>query len=174
MKNRIIKKNYIPVLYLFITFCCLLLQPVFSAQKPYTLTAGVSINQVPKTFYGTWRVSSHIIDSNNSEIFKQKNVDLWNLSRAGDVITLENPFSKACASIIINEVNGNYIKFEKKGTYDNQKLTDTVRLTLGKDSFTGENYLKLDTISDIDGHVIKTQWAKYRLIGEKISGESIK
>lgn len=142
--------------------------------KSYTLTAGVSIEHVPKDFYGTWRVVSNLTDTNNPEIFKQKNVDLWNLSRSNNVIKLENPFSGASASIQVDEVKGNFIRFQKVGDYDNRKLTDKVKLNLGKETFTGTNTLKLDTISTVDGHVIKTEWATYNLSGEKISGSSIK
>jgi len=52
---------------------------------------------------------------NAEEIFKPKSVDLWNLSRAGNVITLDNPFSGANASIVINTVDGRTIKFKRIG-----------------------------------------------------------
>lgn len=137
------------------------------------LQAGISIDKIPKEFYGTWRVASKLLTSNNDAIFKNSSIDLWNLSRAGNVITLENPFSGAKASISIDEINGKQIKFKKIGDYDNKKLTDMVELTLGKETFTGINKLKLDTISDIDGHVIKSETATYQLSGEKISGTNV-
>lgn len=148
--------------------------PQLLAQESYTIKTGISVEHVPKNFYGTWRVSSRIIDTNNPEIFKEKNVDLWNLSRSGNVIKLENPFSGACASIQIDEVSQTLIKFKKVGDYDRKKLTDIVKLNLGKETFTGVNNLKLETISEVDGHVVKTEWATYKLTGEKISGASIK
>lgn len=138
------------------------------------LKVGVSIDKIPKGFYGTWRVSSKLISTNSPDNFKEKSVDLWNLSRVDNVITLDNPFSGANASITVNVIKGSFIKFRKVGNYDNKKLTDTVRMTLNKDTFTGVNDLKIETLSDIDGTVIKTQWATYSLKGEKISGESIK
>lgn len=138
------------------------------------LKSGISIDKVPKDFYGTWRVTSKLISTNAQGLFKEKNVDLWNLSRVNDVITLNNPFSGASASIIISNLDGRSIKFKKIGDYDGKKLTDTVQLTLGKDTFKGVNNLKLDTVSEIDRHVLKTEWATYNLTGEKISGEAIK
>lgn len=138
------------------------------------IKTGISIDKVPKDFYGTWRVTSKIISTNAEGVFKKNSVDLWNLSRVNDVITLHNPFSGANASITISSVEGRSIKFKKTGDYDGKKLTDTVQLTLEKDTFTGVNNLKLDTISEADGHVLKTEWATYNLKGEKISGESIK
>ena len=144
------------------------------AAETYTLKAGVSIDKVPKEFYGTWRVSSKLLSTNSEEHFKEKNIDLWNLSRVNDVITLDNPFSGANASIIISEIKDGFIKFKKTGDYNNQKLSDTVQIKLGKETFKGINNLKLDTISEVDGHVIKTEWAIYSLTGEKISGANIK
>lgn len=168
-------KNKLCLFALLFTVCALLFtQLVTFSQENYTIKTGISIEHVPKDFYGTWRVSSHITDTNNPEIFKEKNVDLWNLSRSGNVIKLENPFSGASASIQLDEVKGMFIKFNKVGDYDHKKLTDTVKLNLSKDTFTGVNRLKLETISEVDGHVLKTEWADYKLRGEKISGASIK
>lgn len=59
------------------------------------------------------------------------------------------------------------------GNYDNQKLTDTVEISLKGDTFSGINTLTLVTYSDIDNSVIKTKQAVYQLRGEKISGSSI-
>lgn len=162
------------ILFCLVLFVSLAALSVFAEEKAYTLKAGVSIENVPKELYGTWRVSSKLTSTNNQGLFKESNVDLWNLSRTVNVITLDNPFSGAHASIMLDEVRENFIKFKKTGDYDGKKLTDTVQLTLSKESFTGLNNLKMDTISEIDGHVIKTEWATYRLKGEKISGESIK
>ena len=131
------------------------------------LKCGVSIDKVPKEFYGTWRVKFHVISSTDSEIFKDSSLDLWNLSRSGNVITLENPFSGAKASIILDEVRGKLIRFQKVGDYDGNKLTDTVEINLEKETFIGINTLKLDTISD--GRVINSESTKYKLYGGKIS-----
>lgn len=143
-----------------------------SFAKDMVLNAGISIDKVPQELYGNWRVKSQLVSTNSESLFKENCVDLWNLSKVGNVLTLDNPFSGAHASIVINEVEGKVIKFQKIGDYDEKKLTDTVQLNLGKDTFTGMNTLKFDTVSD--GHVSKTEWATYRLNGEKISGSSIK
>lgn len=160
--------------FLLIIFAVILtVSSVFAADA--VLKAGVSIDKVPKQLFGTWRVSAKITSTNADGLFKPKSVDLWNLSRVGDVITLDNPFSGANATVVISNVEGNAIKFKRTGKYDdNKKLTDTVQLVLEKDQFKGVNNLKLDTISEIDGHVMKTEWATYSLLGEKISGETIK
>lgn len=144
------------------------------AEETYTLKAGISLDKVPKEFYGTWRVSSSLVSTNREGLFKPSTTDIWNLSRAGNVITLDNPFSGAHASISLSEINNKTIKFSKIGAWDNtQKLTDVVELTLKKETFTGVNYLKLDTI-DTTGHVTNSAKATYSLRGEKIAGDSIK
>ena len=93
---------------------------------------------------------------------------------AGDVIKLSNPFTGAEASVKVDYVEGNLIRFTKTGKYDTNKiLTDTVDLKLSGDTFTGINSLVLETYSQIDGTLDKTDTAIYVLNGEKISGESI-
>lgn len=161
------KKTFLIILTIF-----LFISAAFAEQT--MLKVGVSIDKIPKGFYGTWRVTSKLLSTNSPDVFKEKSVDLWNLSRVGDVITLDNPFSGAKASITVNTVQGNVVRFRKAGNYDNKKLTDTVRMKLNKDSFTGYNDLKMDTISEVDGTVLRTQWATYDIQGEKISGESVK
>lgn len=158
--------------FLLILTIFLVVLSAFAAED-HVIRGGVSIDKVPKELYGSWRVTSSLASTNSDGLFKKNNVDLWNLSRSNNVITLENPFTGAQASIIIDEVRGKLIKFKKIGNYDGKKLTDTVQLILGKDSFAGTNTLKLDTISEIDGHVIKSETAVYELLGEKISGSSI-
>ena len=62
-----------------------------------------SVTMVPNSFYGTWRVTSKIIDTDSPITFKQNSLDLWNLSRTNNVITLSNPFNGAKADITINK-----------------------------------------------------------------------
>ena len=139
-----------------------------------TLQAGVSIDEVPNAFYGSWRVNAKVSKQSGSVNFKPQTVDFWNLSRVGDVINLSNPFTGAEASVKVNYVEGNLIRFTKTGRYDTNKiLTDTVDLKLSGDTFTGINSLVLETYSQIDGSLVKTDTAIYILKGEKISGESI-
>lgn len=144
------------------------------ADENYTLKAGVSlVEKVPSLFMGTWRVSAKLKNTDSPQNFKQTSVDIWNLSKKGSVINLSNPFTGASASINVSYVDGSSIKFTKVGNYDNQKLTDTVEISLNGDTFSGINTLTLVTYSDIDNSVIKTKQAVYQLRGEKISGSSI-
>jgi hypothetical protein len=165
---------------MFKKFLSLLIIFVFAAmasfaEESYTLKSSISVlDNIPKEFFGTWRVSSELVSTNAEGTFKQKNVDLWNLSRHADVITLDNPFSGAKASITIDEVDDKLIKFKKRGDYDSQKLTDIVQLNLDKETFSGTNTIILETLSNIDKSVIKSERATYKLMGEKISGSGIK
>ena len=139
-----------------------------------TIKTGISVEHVPKALYGSWRVSAKLDRTNAPRTFKPQSLDFWNLSRLGDTIELNNPMSGANSEIQVDAVEGNVIVFTRKEDYDrNKTLTDTVRIRLNNDKFTGVNTLKLETFSLIDGHLIKTQNATYHIKGEKIAGESI-
>ena len=150
------------LLFFISVICC-------SASFAYNETTVLSgeVTMIPRTFYGTWRVVSSKIDS-DSNIFKEKSLDIWNLSRTGNVISLCNPFNGAKAEITIERVEANDIVFTKIGNYGKKILTDKVELSIDNDSFTGTNTIKLDTYSD--GKLIKTETATYKIRGEKIAG----
>ena len=162
-------KIFIIILFagiLSLNFDCVL------ADNADMLKAGVSVtDSLPNDFFGTWRVVSNIIDTDSPSGFKKKNVDIWNLSRSGDVVYLSNPFSGAQASVNVDFTGDGAIRFTKQSTVDNKQLTDTVELYISKNKFSGVNTIKLDTLSDVDGSIVKTAKATYTLAGEKISGE---
>ncbi len=161
MKNL---KKLIVVLLLFCGICV-------SAK---TLKAGVSIDSVPEAFYGAWRVVSKIDKQSAKSInFRPSMIDVWNLSRSGNVINLNNPFTGASASVTVDYVDGNIIRFTKTEEYENKKLTDTVDLKLNGETFTGINTIVLETFSTYDNSLIQKDTALYILKGEKISGSSI-
>lgn len=138
------------------------------------LEAGVSIEQVPKALYGSWRVNAKLDTTNSPAIFKPQSIDFWNMSRIDNRITLENPFSGATAEISLQTVEGNIIVFSKKLPYDGNKvLTDTVTLRLNNNEFSGINTLTLESFSKIDNHLMKTETATYHIKGEKISGDNV-
>lgn len=156
---------------LFILFFAFLFTCVVHAE---VLEAGVSIEEVPRALYGGWRITAQLDTTNARSSFKPQSLDFWTLSRVGDSISLDNPYSGANTTISVKTVEGNLIVFSKKTPYDNNKvLTDIVTIRLKEDSFTGINDLKLETFSLIDNHLMKTETAKYIIKGEKISGESI-
>lgn len=162
------------LLFLLVLSVTFVFSPVVNADEGIVLKTGVSLNEmVPDKFFGTWRIKSKLLETNVKGIFKNDNVDLWNISKTNSVITLDNPFSGAKASISIKEVDGNKVVFEKEGRYNNKLLCDRVELYLDGDTFNGYNYLRLNTVSEIDGRIMDTQTAKYSLYGDKISGYNV-
>lgn len=138
------------------------------------LEAGVSIEEVPKAFFGSWRVNAKLDSTNSHQTFKPQSIDFWELSRVGDTVTLNNPFSGANSTISVKTVEGNLVVFSKKADYgQNKVLTDTVHIRIDGNNFSGINTLKLESFSLIDNHIMKTETAQYIIKGEKIAGESI-
>ena len=162
------KQIVVLVLFLFT-----LITPVQVLAEEFTLSAGVSVNELPSVFFGAWRVSAKLEDTNSYSTFKPQSVDIWNLSRVGDEVTLTNPFNGANAVISLRAVEGNVIVFSKVAPYDNKVLTDTVSIRLENGKFKGINTIKLESYSLIDKHLMKTETARYIISGEKISGETI-
>ena len=164
---------YIFTISLFFCILFLSVNTVYSEQT-YRLEAGVSIEKVPKTLFGSWKVEAGIIEASNYHTFKPISTCLWNLSRVGNDITLSNPFSNVDSTVSLNTTEGNLIAFTRVSRYDNKKLTDIVTLRLNGETFTGLNDLILETYSVIDGHLLKTEKAKYKISGVKLSGDSIR
>ena len=132
------------------------------------------VQKVPETFYGSWRVKAKRIETDSPENFKEKTIDLWNISLVNNVIKLSNPFSGDEAEININAATEHSVEFTKTGKYNNKNLTDKVIILIEGDSFKGIDSLRLDTVSDVDGSIRKSVTAKYELKGERISGQSVK
>ena len=154
------KKIFLLSFFIFIFGVCSV-----NAQQPTMLTGSVSM--VPKSFYGTWRVTSQRVEQ-NSEIFKEKSLDVWNLSRTADVITLYNMFNGAKAQINVEDSDQRHVIFTKNGQYGKKKLTDKADIYIDGDYFEGYDYIKIDTY--VGGKIVKTQSAKYKIQGEKIGG----
>lgn len=164
------KRILITVLVIFLTSSI----TVF-AQDSIVLKAGISkINSVPKQFFGTWQVKSTLITTDSPKNFKPSSADMWNLRRSGNVIELRNPMTGAVAEIYLNDVNNNNITFSHEQKEENMKLTDTVKLRLNGNTFTGTNELTLKQKKIYgDQYEIITKTAKYKIEGQKISGTSI-
>ena len=163
---KIFKRALIILLFTFFS-----VTNVFAEE--FTLKAGVSVNDIPKAFFGSWRVIAKLEDSNSYGTFKPQSIDFWTLSRVGDKVTLSNPFTGANAEVSLKTVEGNLIVFSKKTPYDNKMLTDTITLRLSDNNFSGINTLSLESYSLVDNHLMKTETARYVIKGEKISGESV-
>ena len=79
------------------------------------LEAGISVEEVPKSLFGTWQIRAKLDTTNSYRTFKPQSVDMWSLSRQGDILTLDNPFSGAKAEVSIKTVEGNLIVFSIEG-----------------------------------------------------------
>ena len=139
---------------------------VCNVQAQPTLLTG-SVTMVPKSFYGTWRVTSERIEQ-NSNIFKEKSLDVWNLSCTGNVITLYNMFNGAKAQINVEDSDQRHVIFTKNGNYGKKKLTDKADINIDGDTFSGYDYIKIETY--VNGKIVKTESAKFIIKGEKIGG----
>lgn len=155
---------------ILVVLICLMF-PVCNVQADEgTFQVGVSyIDYVPSDFFGTWRVKSVLTETNSPSNFKQKNLDIWNILKDGNVVNIRNPFSGAQASVTLNYADKNSINFTKTSNYEGKRLTDTVKITIDGESFSGENIILLETLSNVDNSVIKSATATYRLNGEKIA-----
>lgn len=132
-----------------------------------------TVEKVPGVFFGAWRVESKLKLTDSPETFKTDNVDLWNISSEHNVIILRNPFNGAVGQINVSGVKGNHVEFYKSTRYDDKIVTDRVKIDIKGDYFAGLNELKVQTLSGVNGGVIKTEQAVYYLNGERISGQDI-
>ena len=146
---------------------------VYKVSAETVLKSGVSLEKLPNAIFGTWQVNAQLDRTSNYSVFKVQTKDVWNLSRSGNVITLENPFTKAKAVVKVNQIEGNVVVFSRGSTCNNRVLKDTVTIRIEGDKFAGYDDLVYETLSLHDGHVMKRDTAKYLLKGTKISGMSI-
>ena len=149
---------------------CLSVMTVFA----YTIQAGVSVDKIPKTLFGSWQVEAHLVETNSPRTFKPTSMDLWNLSRVGNVLKLENPFTGAKAEVGLQATEGNLVVFTKTADWDNKVLKDVVSIRIEQNTFSGINEVVLETHSLYDGHVLTTEKARYEIKGRKLAGNSVK
>ena len=128
-------------------------------------------DKVPEEFFGDWKVSAYCTRTTNKEYFDSTSMDIWTMSRVGDVITLMNPLSGAKAEITVNDVKGKTVKFEKKTVYPDEVSVETPILTLQGDNFTGVDKISIKTYQN--GKLLKEDYVEYQVKGTKISGAPI-
>ena len=128
-------------------------------------------DKVPEEFFRDWKVSAYCTRTTNKEYFGSTSMDIWTMSRVGDVITLMNPLSGAKAEITVNDVKGKTVKFEKKTVYPDEVSVETPILTLQGDNFTGVDKISIKTYQN--GKLLKEDYVEYQVKGTKISGAPI-
>ena len=171
MLNGKLNKNIIKI---FIIIGILLVSTfVYKVSADPVIKTGVSLENLPNAIFGTWDVVAQLEKTSDYSTFRVQTKDVWNLSRKGNVLTLENPFTRAKAEVKVNQIEGNVVVFTRNGTSDNHILRDTVTIRIDGNRFAGYDDLVYETVSLHDGHVLKRVTAKYLLKGTKISGMSI-
>ena len=157
------------ILFIVLSAVCVCINGIANA---YVIEGNISMSdQVPKEFFGDWRVTSVCTRSTNKEYFDSTSMDIWTLTRRGDIITLMNPLSGAKADITVNDVKGKTVKFEKRTKYPDEESLETPILTLQGDNFTGVDKISIKTYKD--GKLIKEDYVEYQVKGTKISGAPI-
>ncbi len=156
------------ILFSLLSLICISILPCFSQ----VIEGNVSMSdRVPTEFFGDWRVDSVCTKSTNTHYFDATSMDIWTLSRQGDVITLMNPLSGAKAEITVNDVKGKTVKFEKRTNYPDEESLETPILTINGDNFTGVDRISIKTFKD--GKLIKEDYVEYQVKGTKISGSPV-
>ena len=140
--------------------------------KPQLITGTVSlVNSIPKGFFGTWKVVSVQVYSNNPFMFNSVSVDFWKLEKTNNNLTLTNPESGAAATVTLEDVKNNTIKFVRTADTPYEKVVETPEITLN-----GENFFGTDTIvikSYQNGTLVNKNVVKFRLKGIKQSGARV-
>lgn len=159
---------------LFICLIVFLFYPVCPVlAEGMVLKAGVSLSdRVPQGFFGSWKIVSVMTYSNNKKIFNEVTTDYWNLSKQDDVITLSNPVSGAEASVTVEDVKGNQIKFTHVTKGRNAKMTETPTLTLNGENFHGTDKIIIEKYKY--GEKVSTDVVVYKITATKLSGNSAK
>lgn len=168
MHNKNIKTFIILGLFSIFMMCSV---NCANSESTAVIKGGVALsNQVPKGFYGTWKVTSVQTYTNNPSLFTGKSIDYWNLSKENDVITLSNPVSGAEASVTLEEVEGNRIKFVRKQDKNDEKVRETPILTLDGENFYGTDKIVIEKYKY--GEYIRTDVVEYKITAQRVSGSS--
>lgn len=160
-------KKYLIIFVLTVSF-------LFVPQKIYSkvLNGGISVtDMVPTGFFGAWKVVAVQVSTTNSEMFAPYSVEMWNLFKSGDVITLENPVSGASASITVKDATENTFTFQRITGDSSEKVTETASLTLNGDIFYGYDTMSVKYYKN--GKLLKEESVKYKLKAAKISGDKL-
>lgn len=148
------------------------LLPVANTSENKVIQGSVSmVDSIPSEFFGSWKVTSVQTFNNNPRLFAPFSIDYWNLSKADNVITLTNPESGASASVFVNEVNGNTVKFTRTSITKNEKVTETPIITIRGENFYGTDKIRIETYKY--GQVVRVEVIEYSLTAQKLSGASV-
>lgn len=137
-----------------------------------TLTGGISMtDRIAEGFFGSWKVMAVRVQTTREEMFAPYSVEIWNLSKSNDVITLTNPISGASASITVKDAEGDTFTFQRVTGDRAETVTETAKLTLNGNSFIGSDTMVVRYYKN--GYTVRTENVEYKIKAYKISGNSI-
>ncbi|MDD3013923.1 MAG: hypothetical protein PHC34_09505 [Candidatus Gastranaerophilales bacterium] len=128
--------------------------------------------ELPQELYGTWSVTSVVLETNDPATYYGRGSDIWTLQKGRDVITLSNPSTGASASITVDEVIGFSATFTRIENTDKTKEHEQVSITVDGDNFYGSDSIEIEHYKK--GKYLYTSIVKYDVMGKKISGPAIK
>ena len=151
----------------------ILISLLFLNASATVLKGGISEDNIPKGFFGSWGVISKIINTTNPELFNKQSKDIWTLSGYSNVLILENLESGAHSRIEVDKTSSeNVLKFKRKKVVENKKekiiYIETVCFTLNGNNFSGSDDFIVEKYEN--NKLISKDSAKYRVEGVKISG----
>lgn len=157
------------IIFLSVISCFLCAQTFGNAQE--VLQASVSMeDRLPPEFFGSWKVVSVQTSCSNPMLSAPFSIDIWNLSRVKNVITLNNPQTGAIASVKINEVNKNTVTFTRTSTSETEFVTETPTITINGENFVGTDKIVIKNYKY--GHHVSTDTWTFTVKAKKISGAS--
>lgn len=158
-------------------FLCVMLFIVMLTTQPSTaqdvklLQGNVSlIDEIPENFYGTWIVAAREISNTNPALYAASSIDVWTLTRKGNIIILCNPVSGAQAAVSIDSVEDNTIKFSRVARGDNEIGLETPSITLRGDTFDGTDKMVIKRYAN--NQLYREEVVEYRLKGKKVTSEN--
>jgi len=128
--------------------------------------------ELPQEYYGTWSVSSVVLETNDPGTYRGKGSDIWTFQKDKDVITLSNPSTGASASINVDEVKGLAATFTRVSNTGKDKEYEQVKIAVYGDYFYGSDTIKIEHYKK--GKYLYTSIVKYDVTGKKISGPTMK
>lgn len=148
--------------------------PATTPAKNITVINGnVSVDKtLPEKFYGEWKVASEVIATTDSEYWGIIGLDRWIFARSENQVTITNPETGAISSIIVNQVVGNKARFTKKNKEVNENLSEIIEISIQGDRFSGTLTKNIKFFRG--NEIYKTDVVKYRVVGQKINGSTMK
>lgn len=156
------------LLFLCLTFLFLTILKV-SAEP---ISGGISITEnVPQDLFGSWVVSAVQTYTNNPQKYNAlPSIDYWNIYKHNNVLTLENPQSRARASVTINKIKNNSISFTRKSKKIDKEVIETPTITILGENFFGTDKMVIKNYKN--GFLVSTDVVEFMINGKKIGGIS--